>query len=76
MLQQGFLSDKVAFLWFIRSWPRSAPGVGAVLQVVVLELDLIFDLVDQDLRQEDADQLRGREHMQKAHQLAIGQDSL
>lgn len=36
---------------------RSAPGVAAVLDVVVLEVALIFDLVDQDLRQEDANQL-------------------
>lgn len=42
-----------------------------MLQVVALELDLIFDLVDQRLRQEDADQLRDRERVQKAHQLAF-----
>lgn len=35
----------------------SAPIVRAVLLVVVLELDLVFDLVDQNLRQEDANQL-------------------
>lgn len=39
--------------------PRSAPRVRAMLEAVVLELDLIFDLVDQYLRQEDADELRG-----------------
>lgn len=37
--------------------PHSAPGVAAVLDVVVLEVALIFDLVDQDLGQEDANQL-------------------
>lgn len=37
--------------------PRSAPRVAAVLEVVVLELALIFDLVDQNLGQEDANQL-------------------
>lgn len=37
--------------------PRSAPGVAAVLDVVVLEVALVFDLVDQDLGQEDANQL-------------------
>lgn len=40
--------------------PRSAPGVAAVLEVVVLELALIFDLVDQNLGQEDANQLGAR----------------
>lgn len=59
------VSDKWQ-LWFIRVWswirPRSAPRVGAVLEVVVLELDLIFDLVDQNLRQEDANQLQERKH--------------
>lgn len=29
--------------------PRSAPRVGTVPEIVALELDLIFDLVDQDL---------------------------
>lgn len=37
--------------------PRSAPRVDTVLVVVVLELYLVFDLVDQNLRQEDANQL-------------------
>lgn len=58
------ISDKWQ-LWFIRIWswirPWSAPRVRAVLEVVVLELDLIFDLVDQNLRQEDANQLAGEE---------------
>ncbi|TNN65183.1 hypothetical protein EYF80_024590 [Liparis tanakae] len=36
----------------------SAPRIGAVPGVVVLELDLVFDLVDQNLRQEDANQLQ------------------
>lgn len=40
--------------------PRSAPGVAPVLDVVVLQVALIFDLVDQDLGQEDANQLGGR----------------
>ncbi len=52
-------------------WPGSAPRVGAVLEVVVLELDLVFDLVDQNLRQEDADQLQKRKHKQRAHQLDL-----
>ena len=34
--------------------------------VVVLELDLVFDLADEDLRQEDADQLKRRRHKQRA----------
>lgn len=41
--------------------PRSAPGVAPVLDVVVLKVALIFDLVDQDLGQEDANQLGGEE---------------
>lgn len=61
-----FISDNW-HLWFIRIW--SVPRVGAVLEVVVLELDLIFDLVDQNLRQEDANQLQDRKHKQRAHQL-------
>lgn len=35
----------------------SAPRVAPVLEVVVLELTLIFDLVDQNLGHEDANQL-------------------
>lgn len=50
-------------------WPGSSPGVGAVLEVVVLELDLVFDLVDQNLRQEDANQLQ--ETKQMAQQLGM-----
>ena len=48
-------------------WPGSSPGVGAVLDVVVLQLDLVFDLVDQNLRQEDANQLQKTK--QRAQQL-------
>lgn len=48
-------------------WPGSSPGVGAVLEVVFLELDLVFDLVDQNLRQEDSHQLQ--ETKQRAQQL-------
>lgn len=51
-------------LWFWCRSPESgliqsgsSPRVRAVLQVVVLQLDLVFDLADQNLRQEDADQL-------------------
>lgn len=39
--------------------------------VVVLELDLVFNLVDQNLRQEDADELQRRKHKQRAHQPAV-----
>lgn len=34
-----------------------------MFEVVALELDLIFDLVDQYLRQEDAHQLPGRKEV-------------
>ena len=51
-------------------WLGSAPRVEAVLLVVVLELDLVFDLVDQNLRQEDADQLQKRNHKQRSSMLA------
>lgn len=43
----------------VQAWPRSAPWVGAMSEVVALELNLIFDLVDQYLRQKDANQLPG-----------------
>lgn len=39
----------------------SAPGVKAMFDVVVLQLDLVFDLIDQNLRQEDANQLQRRD---------------
>lgn len=44
----------------MQAWPWSAPWVGAMSKVVALERDLIFDLVDQYLRQNDANQLPGR----------------
>lgn len=47
----------------VQAWPWSAPWVRAMSEVVALELDLIFDLVDQYLRQEDANQLPGRKEV-------------
>lgn len=44
----------------VQARPWSAPWVGLMTEVVALELDLIFDLVDQYLRQQDAHQLPGR----------------
>lgn len=47
----------------VQARPWSAPWVRTMSEVVALELNLIFDLVDQYLRQEDANQLPGRKEL-------------
>lgn len=63
----------------VQAWPWSGPWVGAMSEVVALERNLIFDLVDQYLRQEDAHQLqkRGRGHqMVRGNVCVIAHDVL
>lgn len=71
----GSSSAGITFLWCSSSQsgllcPGSAPRISAMSLVVILEFNLVFDLTDQYLRQEHANQLWRRKQKHSSQQLA------